>query len=128
MEVRQKLLSYGLFPHIADELLIELIQEDFLNEERYAIALARGKATINGWGPRKIELTLKQKGVSAPNIKKAISVIDQARLDANLEHLARKKWDSLKGEQPKTRNQKTIKYLLGKGYLYEQINLVLEKF
>ena len=127
MELRQQLLSYGLFPHIADELLIELLQEDFLNEERYAISMARGKANAKGWGPRKIELILKQKGVSSPNIKKAMSVIDQTRLEANLEHLARKKWDSLKGEHPKTRKLKTIKYLLGKGYGYEDCKSIVAR-
>ena len=85
------MLSYGLLPYIADEILMELIQDGFLNEERYAQAFARGKVNIKGWGRKKIELELKMRGISAPCIVKALSEIDTDNYSAKLTSLAQKK-------------------------------------
>ena len=126
-EVKQKLLSYGLLPYIADEILMELIQDGFLNEERYAQAFARGKVNIKGWGRKKIELELKMRGISAPCIIKALSEIDTDNYSAKLTSLAQKKWDSLKDGRIDIRKQKVINYLLGKGYIYQEVEEVLKK-
>lgn len=126
-EVKQKLLSYGLLPYIADDILIELIQDGFLNEERYAQAFARGKVNIKGWGRKKIEMELKMRGISAPCISKALSEIDTDNYLAKLASLAEKKWDSLKGGRSDIRKQKVITYLLGKGYIYQEIEEALKK-
>ena len=126
-EVKQKLLSYGLLPYIADEILMELIQDGFLNEERYAQAFARGKVNIKGWGRKKIEMELKMRGISAPCIAKALSEIDTDNYSAKLTSLAQKKWDSLKDGRIDIRKQKVINYLLGKGYIYQEVEEVLNK-
>ncbi len=126
-EVKQRLLSYGLLPYIADELLIELIQEDFLNEERFAETFARGKVNVKAWGPVKIVSALRQKDVSEPNIKKAMAAIEPDKLLANLEYLTRKRWESLKGENHVSRKQKTINYLISKGYYFEDIASMLKR-
>jgi regulatory protein len=126
-EVKQKLLSYGLLSHIADDILIELIQDGFLNEERYAQAFARGKVNIKGWGRRKIEMELKMRGISTPCISKALSEIDADSYSARLASLAEKKWDSLKGGRSDIRKQKVITYLLGKGYEIEMIKKAMSE-
>lgn len=125
-EVKQKLLGYGLLPYIADEILMELIQDGFLNEERYAQAFARGKVNIKGWGRKKIEMELKMRGISTPCITKALSEIDADNYSSKLASLTQKKWDSLKGSRNDIRRQKVINYLLGKGYVYQEIEEVLK--
>jgi len=126
-EVRQKLYSYGLIPTVVNEILVELITEGFLNEERYAKAFARGKVNIKGWGKKKIEIELKMRGISIPCITKALAEIDAENYTAKLEALAQKKWDSLKGERSSLRKQKLINYLLGKGYAYAEIDEAIAK-
>ncbi len=126
-EVKQKLLSYGLLPYIADDILIELIQDGFLNEERYDQAFARGKVNIKGWGRKKIEMELKMRGISAPCISKALSEIDADTYDTRLATLAQKKWDSITGGRSDIRKQKVIKYLLGKGYEIEMIKKAMSE-
>ncbi len=125
-QVYEKLRSYGLFPQVADELLLELLQDDFVNEERFAIAFASGRCNIKHWGRRKIELELRQHGVSKPCISSALAAIDDVIYADNLKKLTKKKYDSLKGIHKKTRKQKTINYLLGKGYLYDEIAPVVK--
>ena len=58
-QVQEKLLSFGLIPDVADELVIELIQGNFLNEARFASAFTRGRFNIKGWGKIKIKQHLK---------------------------------------------------------------------
>src|SRR6187549_2075381 len=74
-EVRTRLLEYGVRGNDLENVMIKLIEEDFLNEERFAIAFARGKFRMNDWGMKKIEMELKMRGVSAYCIRKALDQI-----------------------------------------------------
>ncbi len=99
-----------------ESLLSQLIEEGYLNEERFAIAFAGGKFRIKKWGRIKIKYELKQKCVSEYNIKKALKEIDEGEYFKVLEKLAAEKWRSLKQEQYLNRQSKTINYLMQKGY------------
>lgn len=125
-QVSQKLKSYGLLPHIADELLIELIQNNYLNEQRFASAFARGHFKIKGWGKTKIAFELRKHGVSKPCIASAMAEIEPDSYSEKLQVLAQKKWESLNDYKP-TRKQKLIRYLMNKGYEYAEIAAVLSK-
>jgi regulatory protein len=74
-EVRQKLREMGLKPAIAEQLITELIENNFLNEERYAKAYCRGKFLHNNWGKIKIERELKRNRISAYCIRKGMEEI-----------------------------------------------------
>jgi len=126
-QVVDKLKSYGLLQLAADELLLELIQDNYLNEQRFATAFARGRFAIKGWGVRKIEQELWRHGVSKPCIAAALAEIDGNDYSDKLSTLAKKKWESLKGEHPNTRKQKTIRYLLGRGFMYEDVDKAIQK-
>jgi len=116
-EVKQKLYSLGLFKKEVEEVLSDLIQEGYLNEERYAIQFASGKFRIKGWGKQKILYALKQKGASPYCIKKALEGIDETEYLRSFNRQADKKWGSLQSEKnifaKKTRWRN---YLLQKGF------------
>ena len=76
-EVRTKLLQLQVYGDELEEVMSKLIEDGFLNEERYAIAYASGKFRINHWGKRKIMLGLKSKHISDYCIQKALQKIDQ---------------------------------------------------
>jgi len=126
-QVLDKLGTYGLKADIAGEILIELIDQGFLNESRFADMFAQGKSRINGWGGRKIEYALRMLGVSVDYIKQALKNLDTTETDAKLEKLAAKKYKELQDERPNNRKRKTITYLLGRGFSYEKILAVLNK-
>ncbi|BAV09763.1 regulatory protein [Filimonas lacunae] len=115
-EVKEKLYGFGLRKDDVEEILSGLIEEDYLNEERFACQFAGGKFRLKKWGRVKIMHELKQKGVSSYNLKKALTSIDEDDYAATLQKLAIDKWDSLKGEQYLNRQAKAISYLLQKGY------------
>lgn len=123
MEVREKLYSFGLYKQQVEELLSQLIEEDYLNEERYAIQFAGGRFRMKQWGRVKIKYELKQKRVSEYCIKKAMKEIDEEDYLKTLQKLAEKKWTSIKGEGVNhyVKLSKTTDYLLQKGYEPELI-------
>jgi regulatory protein len=117
-EVKEKLYSFGLYKQQVEELLSQLIEENYLNEERYAIQFAGGKFRMKQWGRVKIKYELKQKRVSEYNIKIGIKEIDEDDYTKTLQKLAEKKWASVKGEGVNhyIKLSKTTDYLLQKGY------------
>lgn len=117
-EVKEKLYSFGLYKQQVEELLSQLIEENYLNEERFAIQFAGGRFRMKQWGRVKIKYELKQKRVSEYCIKKAMKEIDEEDYLKTLQKLAEKKWGSVKGEGVNhfVKLSKTTDYLLQKGY------------
>ena len=126
-EVRDKLYRLGVWKKDHDEIIAALIEENYLDEERFAMAFAGGKFRMNLWGRIKIKQALKQKQVSGYSIKKALQQINENEYRLTLKKLAVKKFTSLKNEQPFIRKRKTMDYLIAKGYEAELIREQVEK-
>jgi len=111
-----------------DELTSQLIEENYLNEERFAIQYAGGKFRMNHWGKIKIKYALKQKQVSEYCIKKALFQIDNDAYIKTLEKLAAEKQNTLKGEKNNfIKSRKVQDYLLQKGYESDLIKDALNR-
>jgi len=129
-EVRDKLYELGMTKSEVEEILSDLISENFLNEERFALQFAGGHFRIKGWGKVKINHALQQKRVSTFNIKMALKSIDPKDYEKTLISLANKKWNSLKGERGLSRMAKTYAFLQQRGFepaLYQPIVQALYK-
>ena len=98
-EVKEKLYGFGLHKNDVDELLSELISENYLNEERFAIQFAGGRFRIKQWGRVKIKYALKQKQVSEYCINQALATIDEKDYNRTLEKLFEQKLKTLKTEK-----------------------------
>lgn len=122
-EVRSKLLELGCRGVELEEIMAHLIAEDFLNEERYALAYTRGKFRIKKWGRVKIRQQLKAKEVTDYLIDRALKQIDASEYFGTLQELMQKKNDTITETNPLKRKEKLIRYLQSKGY---EINLILE--
>lgn len=116
-EVKEKLYSFGLYKKDVEELLSILIEENYLNEERFAIQFAGGRFRIKHWGRVKIKYELKQKQVSDYCIKKALAAIDEREYKKQLQKLFDLKLKSLKAEKNiYSKKRKLQDHLLQKGY------------
>ena len=122
MEVSMKLKSWGLIQEAIDLLIIELIQFNFLNEERYARSFARGKFRIKKWGKLKIRMALKKRNVYFKCIDLAMLEIDDKTYLITLKKLLQKKNDLLKETNSYKRKMKLIRYLVNRGYEYDLIH------
>lgn len=125
-EVQQKLWDLGVRRAEHDEILSTLIEENYLNEERFAVQFAGGKFRMKDWGRKKIYYALKEKKVSEYSIKKAMKGIDEDDYRKTLNTLAEKKYASLRGEQYLVRRKKTMDYLLQKGFEPELVSSAIK--
>jgi len=116
-EVKSKLFEYGLTKNEADEILSYLIDNNYLNEQRYAEQFAGGHFRNKKWGRIKIRYALKYKQISEQCINKALLLIDEADYVKILKELFEEKERSLKSEKNHFIRKKKIRdYLLQKGY------------
>lgn len=126
-EVLQKLKQLGMQQQASDHIVTHLITHNFLNEERFAIAFARGKHRIKYWGKLRIERELKFRDISKYNINKAIKLLDQEDYLTNFENLANHKWTSITEQNLTKKKQKWSGFLIRKGYEYHLIYEKLEE-
>lgn len=125
-EVRDKLYEYGLHQKEVEEVITELILNNFVNEERFAMAYVSGKVNIKKWGRIKIKQGLKLKKVPDKLIRKALDRIDGDQYLANLLATAEKKAASMIEKNPLKRKYKLVTHLQGKGYEQDLIFDVLK--
>jgi len=126
-EVQQKLWDLGVRRAEHDEIISSLIEDDYLNEERFAQQFAGGKFRMKDWGRKKIYYALKEKKVSEYNIKKAMKEIDEDAYLKTLNNLAEKKYTSLRGEQYLVRKKKTIDFLMQRGFEPELVTKAVNR-
>lgn len=126
-EIRDKLYDLKVAKALHDEIISTLIQEDYLNEERFAMAFAGGKFRIKQWGKVKIRHELKQRQISEYCIRKALGQIEPDDYKNTIQKLAKKKFQSLKNESPFPRRMKTLDYIAGKGFEPELARRIVEE-
>jgi len=130
-EVMMKLHSYGIGWTEIGEIASKLIEEGFLNEERFAMAFVGGKFRIKQWGRKKIEQELKKKQVSGYNIRLALrDAIDLAEYEKTMLKIIEKKWFAIKPETDSMfiKKSKTHAYLYQRGFEQDLIVKLINKF
>ena len=127
-EVKDKLYGYGLYTEQIETLISQLIEENFLNEERYAIAFAVGRFRIKDWGKVKIKYEMKKNQISDYCIKKALLTIKPEEYRQKLQKLFEAKLKTVRAEKNiYNKKRKLQNYLLQKGYESSLINELLQE-
>lgn len=136
--VLTKCRELGISASESNEILVELIERNFVNESRFVEVYVRSKLRQKGWGRQKIALGLKNAGIAKGLIEKSLANVEDLWQDALIKQMLKK----LKQLAPtievfenlseniglislEDRN-KIYRYLLGKGFTYEQISKVLK--
>lgn len=115
-EVVQKLRNMNMIPEAIDEIVAQLIQENYLNEERFAQSYARGKFNIKKWGRIRITRELKFRGISKYNIKTALKEIEDDQYLITLDELSHKRLRAINETNIQKRRKKLADYLLYRGW------------
>lgn len=127
-EVRDKLYGFGLHLKDVEFIISGLIEENYLNEERFAIQYAGGKFRMKQWGKIKIHYELKSKGISNYLIKKALKQIDLNDYEKVFNKLATQKLKTLQSEKNHfSRKRKLQDFLLQKGYERNLISPLIQQ-
>ena len=124
LEVQEKLRQFTLSENEKNQIIVHLIENNFLNEERFARCFARGKFRIKHWGKNRIVNELKQRQISAPNIKCGLTEISDEEYHDTFEKLAQRHWETIKETNVQKKKKKFCDYLLRKGW---ESNLVYGK-
>jgi len=115
-EVRSKLAERGIYGDQAEELIVFLIEEGFLNEERFAQAFVRGKFNLKKWGRVKIQQELKRRKLSPYCMRSGMKEIDEEKYWEVLLEQVEKKWVSIKDDDSFKKRYKAQAYLMGRGF------------
>lgn len=126
-EVRFKLIELGARGDTLEEIIANLIENNYLNEERFATAYVSGKFRIKHWGKIKIKQGLKLKQVSNGLIKQALAQISDDEYIDTLTRIITQKSNTLSEENPLRKRQKTIEYAQNKGFELPLILQILQK-
>jgi regulatory protein len=120
-EVVQKLGEMGMIDAAVNQIVVSLISDNFLNEERFAFSYARGKFSQKYYGKIRIQRELKLRDIHPKLIQKALDQIDSTDFDDAFEVLADKKWESLKNENVLVKKKKFFDYMVYRGWETERI-------
>ena len=123
-EVTQKLYDMKMIPEARDQIIVHLLQHNFLNEERFAKAFARGKFRIKHWGKQRIQLELKRKGIHKTIIAIALKEINDDDYYQTFNVLAEKKAAALRESNLQKKRKKLADYLFYRGW---ESHLVYDK-
>lgn len=127
-EVRDKLYEWGAYPNIVENVISQLITNNYLNEERFSKAYAVGKFRQKGWGKIKIKQGLKLKKVSDPLIKKALNSIDGDDYLKMLTAIIQKKAALIREKEPYKLRYKLHQYAMSRGFENDLVQDVLKEY
>ena len=119
-EVRTRLLKLKIYGDDLEDIIVELIQDDYLNEERFARSYVRGRYRIKSWGRYKIERGLKEKRVSEYCIRKGMTEILEEEYLENLERMLLKRANIRPSTNERLLNIELMKFAQSKGYKYDE--------
>lgn len=125
-EVRDKLYALDQDPETVEGIIAQLIENKFLNEERFAMAYVRGKFKQKQWGRIKIKQGLKFKKISDYLIKKALSTIDSDEYVEVIKNVINRKSSDIKENDPYKKRYKIVSHLISRGFEMDIVNDCLD--
>mgnify|MGYP002381561777 CR=1 FL=1 len=126
-DTRTKLFDFGLNPEEVESILATLIAENYVNEERFALAFASGKFRIKHWGRIKIKLELKKHKVSDYCLRKALASIPDEEYTATIRNILEKKSKSAKKGDPRKTYYALLNYCVSRGFEPDLVREVLNE-
>lgn len=127
-EVKDKLYNWGCPAAEIEAVIDYLMDENFINEERYCQAFVGDKIRYQGWGRDKVRRELAMKHLPANLIREAIALFPEEEYFAILQRIADKKKESLHGEtDPRKAKDKLVRFLIGRGFTFSDMHHIHEE-
>ena len=115
-DVRDKLKTYDIPQEDRDKILVFLLDNRFVNDERFAKSFVRGKVNQSGWGLNKIRFHLMQKGISKDLIDEALGQTDEEVYRQRLIDILKTKSKTVKAVTDYEKKRKLAAYAMQKGF------------
>ena len=115
-DVTEKLKSFDISPKDKEEILHYLIDNRFVNDERFAKSFVRGKINQSGWGLNKIRFHLMQKGIAKEIIEEALQIFDEEVYRQRLVEVLQTKAKTVKADNDFEKKRKLAAFALQRGF------------
>src|SRR5689334_20858837 len=115
-EVRDKLYEWGFHKNEVEQVITQLITENYLSEQRFALAYAGGKFRSKGWGRLKIRQGLEGKRVSQSCITNALKELNESDYQKTMKKIIAERTKAIKEENSFKRNYMIARHTISKGY------------
>ena len=125
-EMRDKMKRWGIAAAIQERIVARLVKERYIDDERFARAFVKDKIRYNKWGRRKVQQGLWQKHIDTEIQEHVLGEIDDSEYLAVLKPLLKQKTKSIRAENDYERNQKLVRFALGRGFTFDIIRQCLQ--
>ena len=125
-ELIEKMRRWEMSEEAQAHVMQRLVSERYVDDERYARAFVRDKIRYNKWGRRKVEQALWMKHIDDDIRSRALSEVDDEEYLSVLRPLLKQKWRSIKAASDYERNQKLVKFALGRGFTFDIIRQCID--
>ena len=125
-EVKEKLLAWGGSNEEVDEIIAYLIEERYIDNQRYANSYAKDKFRFNHWGKYKISMMLRSKDIESETIEEALDQIDEEEYLEKLQQILKDKLRSLKYSSEYEKKGKLFKFAQSRGFESSAISKVID--
>ena len=115
-EMRDKLRRWGVDEQTRERIVGRLVDERFVDDERFCRFFVRDKIRFDKWGRRKIEQALFMKGVDKDVSGRVLDEVDDADYMAVLRPLLAAKRRSVKAATAYEMNAKLMRYAASRGF------------
>ena len=126
-DIKEKLFKLGLESIFVNEIIEQLENENFINEERYCKFYVKDKYKLSKWGRKKIEFNLKQKQITEKNIQKALLEINEELYEKIFKEELLKKQRLLKTNDLIKQKTKLLNFAQSRGYENDLIFKIVDK-
>lgn len=124
-EMRDKMKRWDIDPTVQDRIITRLVKERYVDDERYARAFVKDKIRYNKWGRRKVQQGLWLKHIDADIQERVLSEVDDSEYLSILRPLLKQKAKGIRAENDYERNQKLVRFALGRGFTFDIIRQCL---
>ena len=126
-DIKTKLLRYNLEPDTIEKIIAELKKEKYIDEVRFVRSFINDKIRFNKWGKVKIQYALRQKRIPENIVADAFFDYSEEELNDSLPDLLKAKWKTIKGNSEYEKQNKLIRFALGRGFDMSNILQCLKK-
>ena len=125
-EMTEKMRRWGLSEEAQARIMERLVNERYVDDERFARAFIKDKVRYNKWGRRKVEQALWQKHIDKDIRQRALDDVDDEEYLAVLRPLLKQKRKSTKAENDYELNRKLVRFALGRGFTFDIIRQCID--
>lgn len=115
-DIREKLARWGVTEADSRTIIDRLVQERFIDEQRYAVAFVKDKFRFSGWGRIKMRYALQQKRIDGSDIDHALAILDEEQYNDRLLELLQAKSRSIRDDDPEARRAKLFRFATSRGF------------